>query len=141
MPRPSIACSQDDALIDNPFLAFLGVTCHAWRKDHCEFELAIRPELLNRQGILQGGVVSTLLDAACGYAGLYSPSMQPPLHGYTVSLALNFLKKGSGTLLSARGHVEQQGGSIFFARGEAWVDDRILVATAQGSFKMLRLEE
>jgi uncharacterized protein (TIGR00369 family) len=127
-------------LIDNPFLAFLGATRHVWRKDHCEFRLTVRPELLNRQGILQGGVVSTLLDAACGYAGLYSPSLHEPLHGYTVSLALNFMNKGSGTFVSARGYVEQRGRSIFFARGEAWMDARILLATAQGTFKLLRDE-
>jgi hypothetical protein len=31
--------------------------------------------------------------------------------------------------------LERNGRSIFFVRGDAWVDDTLLVATAQGTFK------
>jgi len=37
--------------------------------------------------------------------------------------------------VTAKGFLERQGRSIFFSRGEAWVDDHILIASAQGTFK------
>jgi uncharacterized protein (TIGR00369 family) len=123
-----------DAL-ENPFLASLGMTRIAWREGYAEFRLRLQPGLLNRQRVLQGGVVATLLDAACGYAGLYSADPQRPIHGVTLSLTLNFLDKGVGDTLIGKGFLERKGRSIYFARGEAWIDATTLIATAQGTFK------
>ncbi|MGF6753526.1 PaaI family thioesterase [Paraburkholderia sp. GAS334] len=122
-------------VLDNPFLASLGATRTGWREGFAEFCVCFHPALLNRQGVLQGGVIATLLDAACGYAGLYSPDPQRPVHGVTLSLTLNFLDKGLGDTVIARGFLERKGKSIFFARGEAWIDSTTLIATAQGTFK------
>jgi uncharacterized protein (TIGR00369 family) len=123
---------------ENPFLASLGVTRTQWREGFAEFRVCLRPDLLNRQRVLQGGVVATLLDAACGYSGLYSPNPDRPVHGVTLSLTLNFLDRGIGDTLIARGYLERNGKSIFFARGEAWIDSTTLIATAQGTFKYAR---
>jgi acyl-coenzyme A thioesterase PaaI-like protein len=123
---------------DNPFLAFLGARRTEWRDGYAQFEASMAPALLNRQGVLQGGLIATLLDAACGYAGLYTPDLAPPLHGLTLSLTCNFLDRGLGERIAARGWLERRGGSIYFSRGELWVDERILVATAQGTFKYSR---
>ena len=129
----------DDATqVDNPFLELLGARRRAWTEGFSEFELPVRAALLNRQGVLQGGVLSTLLDVACGYAGLYSPPLQAALHGHTVSLAVNFLETGSRGTVVARGYLQQRRRSLFFARGEVWLDGAVLLATAQGSFKLNR---
>jgi acyl-coenzyme A thioesterase PaaI-like protein len=69
---------MDIDVLENPFLASLGMTRSDWREGYAEFRLDLQPELLNRQRVLQGGVVATLLDAACGYAGLYSADPQRP---------------------------------------------------------------
>lgn len=126
---------MDIDVLENPFLASLGVTRTEWREGYAEFRVRVQPALLNRQRVLQGGVIATLLDAACGYAGLYSPDPQQPVHGVTLSLTLSFLDKGLGDTVIARGFLERRGKSIFFARGEAWVDSATLIATAQGTFK------
>src|SRR6201991_4940308 len=107
----------------------------AWRDGYAEFHLRLQPGMLNRQRVLQGGVVATLLDAACGYAGLYSADPSRKIHGVTLSLTLNFLDRGLGDTVTARGFVERKGRSIFFARGEARVESGLLIATAQGTFK------
>lgn len=122
----------------NPFLELLGARRTEWRDGYAEFEVQVRPALLNRQGVLQGGLIATLLDAACGYAGLYAPDTAQPLHGLTLSLTCNFLDRGKGERILARGWLERRGGSIYFSRGELWVDESILVATAQGAFKYTR---
>lgn len=127
-----------DELLDNPFLARLGIGQIAWRDGYAAFRLAIEPSLLNRHGVLQGGVLATLLDAACGYAGLFSDDPLRPLHGVTLSLTLNYLAPGIGTAVVAKGFVERRGNRVYFSRGEAWLDERVLIATAQGTFRYTR---
>jgi uncharacterized protein (TIGR00369 family) len=127
--------SPDSSMVDNPFLEHLGVTRTAWRDGYVQFETRVRPLMLNRQGVVQGGLIATLLDVACGYAGLYSADPDCPVHGLTLSLTCNFLDRGLGDIIVAKGFVERKGGSIYFARGEAWMDSTLLVATAQGTFK------
>ena len=90
---------------------------------------------LNRQRVLQGGAIATLLDAAAGYTGIFSMPGEAERHAFTLSLTTNFLDKGQGHHVEAIGTLERKGRSIFFARAEAWVDDTLLVATAQGTFK------
>jgi uncharacterized protein (TIGR00369 family) len=60
----------------NPLLQDLGVELVAWRQGLCELELVVAERHLNRRGQLQGGVTATLLDAACGYAGLLQAGSQ-----------------------------------------------------------------
>ncbi|MDR0241306.1 MAG: PaaI family thioesterase [Burkholderia sp.] len=123
--------------LDNPFLEALGATLTEWRDGFAEIAMPISATHLNRQRVLQGGAVATLLDAACGYAGLYSDSCDA-VHGFTLSLTINYLDRGIGQQVTAKGILERRGKSIYFCRGEAWVDGRILIATAQGTFKYAR---
>ncbi|MDE1180289.1 PaaI family thioesterase [Paraburkholderia sp.] len=123
--------------LDNPFLEDLGASLTEWRAGYAEVALPIKPSHMNRQRILQGGVVATLLDAACGYAGLFSESDEK-IHGFTLSLTVNYLDRGIGDTVVAKGFIERQGKSVFFCRGEAWIDGRLLIASAQGTFKYAR---
>ncbi len=121
--------------LDNPFLESLDVRISAWRTGYIELIMPINASKLNRQGVLQGGAVATLLDAAAGYAGIFSEPDQPALHAFTLSLTTNFLDKGVGQQVMAKGILDRKGKSIYFARAEAWVDETLLIATAQGTFK------
>ncbi|GAB2889175.1 PaaI family thioesterase [Paralcaligenes ginsengisoli] len=121
--------------IDNPFLEWMGVTLSAWSPGYAEMRLSTSPSLGNRTGRVQGGVICTLLDAAAGYSGLYSDPGEPPLHSVSLSLTTNFIDSGDGSVLVAKGYVERKGRSIYFARGEVWLDGSRLLATAVGTFK------
>ncbi len=129
---------SDADRLDNPFLERLGVRLTAWSPGHAEMTLAVEPSLGNRTGRVQGGVLCTLLDAVAGYAGLYTAPGEPAAHGLTLSLTTNFVDNGFGRLLVARGVVERRGRSVYFARGEVWMDDTLLLATALGTFKFVR---
>lgn len=119
----------------NAFLDFIGANLVEWREGYSEFHLPIRSVLLNRQGVLQGGVLSTLLDVACGYTGLFSPDLQIRRHSSTVSLNINFLSKGINGTVVAKGILARRGRSLYFSHAEAWIDNKTLLATAQGCFK------
>jgi uncharacterized protein (TIGR00369 family) len=120
---------------NNPFLEKMGLKLMRWEKDEVEFQMEILPWQLNRQGILQGGVMSTLLDAACGYAGLYSAPGEPEVHGFTLSLAVDFIGSCKSGKLRAIGQRIGGGRQIFFARAEVFNETNVLVASGQGSFK------
>ncbi|RJG02904.1 PaaI family thioesterase [Noviherbaspirillum sedimenti] len=124
--------------LENPFLEKLGAILHAWREGEVEIQLPIDPSLLNRTGKVHGGVICTLLDAACGYAGLYTPAGADPLQGVTLSLTTNFLDSGGGAMLTAKGFLERRGRKVYFARAEVWLDDVLLAATAIGTFRYIR---
>ncbi len=138
MDVPASSTGELAAGLGNPFLELLGAQQVAWSHGYSEFELALRPALLNRQGLLQGGVLSTLLDVACGYAGLHTAPGQPMRHGHTVSLTLQYLNKAAHGVVRAKGFLVQEGRSLYFARGEAWLDGHLLLATAQATFKVSR---
>jgi uncharacterized protein (TIGR00369 family) len=124
--------------LDNPFLEAIGARLVEWRKDYVELDLAVSPMMRNRTGVVQGGVMCTLLDAAAGYAGLYAAPDMPAVHGVTLSLTTNFLFNGLGETLTCKGFLERKGRSVYFSRAELWLDQDTLVATAVGTFRYQR---
>lgn len=124
--------------LDNPALESLGVRITAWSEGRVALALPLLPTMLNRSGVVHGGTICALLDAATGYAGLYAPADATPRHAVTLSLTTNFLANGTGRILTAIGEVERSGKSIFFSRAEAWLDGGLLVATGVATMKYIR---
>lgn len=124
--------------LNNPFLERLGVTLIAWNPTGVEMALSPGDAHGNRTGIVQGGVVATLMDAACGYAGLYSEPGAPLRHSTTISLTINFVAPARlGQTLRIVGRLIGQGRSIYFSCAEVHDASGVLVASAQGAFKRM----
>jgi uncharacterized protein (TIGR00369 family) len=124
--------------LDNPMLNHLGAKLVSWDVGRCEFELAIGAHHLNRQSSLQGGVVATLLDAACGYAGLMTSPDAEPGNASTIMLTISYLDKIASGRIWAVGRVTRSGRSLYFSAGELLSEDGRSLATAQGAFKRAR---
>lgn len=124
--------------LDNPALESMGVRITMWSEGRVELALPVGPTMLNRSGVVHGGTLCALLDAATGYSGLYSSDAGVKLHTVTLSLTTNFLANGVGSMLTAVGVVERRGKSIFFSRGEVWLDGELLVATGVATMKYLK---
>ncbi|MFC3337785.1 PaaI family thioesterase [Paracandidimonas soli] len=120
---------------DNPLLSHLGIELIDVEAGRAIFEMEIGPQHLNRQGSLQGGVVATLLDAACGYAGLAVSDKESLGNAVTVMLTISYLDKACSGRVRATGTVTRSGRSIYFSSGELTTPAGDLIATAQGSFK------
>ena len=123
---------------ENPLLDYLGIRLASVGDGRCTFELDLEPRHLNRQGSVQGGVTATLLDAACGYAGLPAGPDGALGHAVTVMLTISYLSKASTGRLRATAQVTRAGKSLYFASAELATDAGVLVATAQGTFKRSR---
>lgn len=126
--------------LENPLLEYLGVELSEWGRGNCEFHLDVQARHLNRQSSLQGGVIATLLDAACGYAGLKADSEGPPDHAVTVMLAISYVAKVDRGRIRAIGRVIHVGRRLYFAAGELIDKDGTTIATAQGTFKRTQVE-
>ncbi len=139
MSEPSSAAPASDSLIDlavdNPLLDHLGLRLAEWAPGRCEFRLDIEPRHLNRSGSVQGGVMATLLDAACGYAGLYTDAGTAPANAVTVMLSISYLGRAREGRIRAVGRVTGGGRSVYFSSAELLDEQGRVVATAQGSFK------
>jgi uncharacterized protein (TIGR00369 family) len=120
---------------NNPFLRLLGVEIVAWQPDAVELRCEPRPELLNRNGALQGGVLATLIDAACGYSGLYCGEADQARHAVTITLAVNYVNKVSSGQLRVLGKRYGGGRNVFFASAEVFDAAGTLVASGQTAHK------
>jgi uncharacterized protein (TIGR00369 family) len=120
---------------DNPLLQHLGIELAEAEAGRAVFRIDIDRRHLNRQGSLHGGVAATLLDAACGYAGLAGTDGRVQGNAVTVMLNVAYLRRASRGRLLATGSVTRAGRSMYFAAGELATESGELIATAQGAFK------
>lgn len=120
---------------DSPFISFLGPDLIEWRDGYIQVGFDLRPELMNRAGILHGGVTSAILDHVGGMCGLYSDDPDNPVYGVTLNLNVNFLSPGGTGRVIATGTRVKSGRSVFFSE-MTLMDDDTLIATATGVFKL-----
>ena len=87
-------------------------------------ELPFRVEITQQHGFVHAGVVTTIVDNACGYAAL---SLMPPAAAVlTVEYKVNFLSPAVGDKLVATGRVLRPGRTLMVCLGEvvALIDGR-----------------
>lgn len=107
-----------------------------WRPDHAEVVLEIAPKHLNRSGVLHGGVVATLIDTACGYAGVHTAEPGRIRRAVTLSMTVSFLGQAPlGAVLTARARRTGGGRNIFFSRCEVADGEGHLIATGEGTYR------
>lgn len=84
-----------------------------------EVEMPFRAELAQQHGYLHAGVVTAVLDSACGYAAL---SLMPPDAGVvSVEFKVNLLAPAAGELLVARARVVRSGRTLTVVSGDAFM--------------------
>lgn len=120
--------------LDNPYLESLGIKIEAWQPGQVTMVLQTNASHGNRTGVVQGGIVATLLDAAAGYAGLLSENGETG-HAATISLAINYVAPARIGMLRVQAGLTGGGRKVFFSEAKVFDEAGGLVATAQGSFR------
>jgi uncharacterized protein (TIGR00369 family) len=78
--------------------------------------LPFRADLCQHHGFLHAGVVTTIVDTACGYAALI---LAPPgSEVLSVEFKINFLAPAQGARLIARGTVKKAGRTVSVCTGD-----------------------
>jgi len=99
-----------------------------------EIELKYSPEITQQHGFVHAGIVSTVLDSACGHAAM---SLVPEDAGVlTIEFKVNLLAPAAGDLFKAIGVVKKNGRTIVVTEGELIAydgEDEKVVATIVGT--------
>jgi uncharacterized protein (TIGR00369 family) len=100
-------------------MEFIGARLRQVAPGKVEIEAPIRKDLSQQHGYLHAGVITALIDSACGYSAL---TLSPPgTEVLTVEFKVNFLAPASGTVVVGRAWVVRAGRSITVCAGEAVV--------------------
>lgn len=115
----------------------LGYSFTEWQEGRVVGELLLGPQHLNRAGILHGGVLCTMIDAACGAAGLYSADPARRRTSVTLSLNTIFTGQARGGLIRVTAWQRTGGRQIYTSAAEVRNEAGELLAHGHGTFRWL----
>ena len=124
------------------FMATIGARLERVAPGEVGIALSFRDDLTQQHGFLHAGVVSSVVDSACGYAAL--TVMEPGVAVLAVEFKLNLLAPAAGTEFLAIGRVVRSGRTLVVCAGElhAMHDERdTVVALMQGTMMAVRGRE
>lgn len=117
----------------------IGATLSRIAPGEVEITLPFRDDLTQQHGFLHAGIVTTIVDSACGYAAL---SLMPAGVGVlTIEYKVNLLAPASGSHLIARGRVTRPGRTITVCAGDVYAYEsgrEQLVATMLATMMTIR---
>src|SRR5262245_61068337 len=120
-------------------MALIGARLVSVGRGAVDIKLDFRKDLTQQGGVLHAGVVTSILDSACGYASL---SMMPEASEVvSVEFKVNLLRPAEGDAFLAEGRVLKAGRTLSVVRGNAYANSakgRALVATMLAT--MMRIE-
>ncbi|MDF3837180.1 PaaI family thioesterase [Cupriavidus basilensis] len=131
---PDNAPANQPYALENPFLESLDVAIVEWQPDLVRMSLMPQAAHVNNTGVVQGGILATLLDAAAGYAGLF-PENGVRRAATTISLNVNYVSSAQVEPLQVVGRRVGGGRRVFFSNAEITDSHGRLIATAQAAFR------
>jgi uncharacterized protein (TIGR00369 family) len=130
-----------------PYNKMLGLQLDSIEANFVVMSFDMKPELIGNflQGILHGGVISSVLDMAGGVATMASAIMTHADKSVedlierigktsTVDLHIQYLSPGLGKRFSAKAYLTKMGKKISFARMELSNDENVLIATGSATY-------
>lgn len=117
------------------FQQLVGYRVAEWTEDYAVLELALEPKHGNRAGALHGGVLTTLIDTACGFAATWCPFPGRVRRIITLSLTSTFVAGAGPGTIRAIGRKKGGGSRIVFCSAEVLDDDGRLIALGEGTFR------
>jgi uncharacterized protein (TIGR00369 family) len=119
----------------SPFMRHIGYRMAEWSAGRAVITLDIRPDHLNRSGLVHGGIYSILIDTACGFAATYCAV--PGRVRRVVSLSLTTTFTGQATQGALRTVAQLKGGGnrIVACAAEVFDGQGNLLAIGEGVYR------
>ena len=124
-----------DLGLERGFNSLIGFDLVEWRSDLAVLELLLASKHLNRSGVIHGGLLATMIDAACGYAGCYCDTPGNVRMAVTLSLTTSYLGSTSSGLLRCTANKRGGGRRIFSATAEVLTGDGAMIALGQSTYR------
>ena len=129
-PDPHYAERMRASFQQQTVMAAIGASVRSVAPGAVEIELPYRADLCQQDGFLHAGIVTTILDSACGYAAY--TLMPAGARVLSVEFKINFLAPAVGDRFIARGAVARAGRTVTVCTGE-------VVAVSQDSERVIAL--
>jgi uncharacterized protein (TIGR00369 family) len=120
-------------------MSTIGATLHRVAPGEVEIRLPFGAHITQQHGFLHAGVVTTIVDSACGYAAL--TLMPPGAAVLSVEFKVNLLAPAEGESFVARGRVLKAGRTITVSAGDVLAlrgGEEKLVATMLATMMTVR---
>ena len=107
-----------DSFAQQQFMTTIGASLRSVKSGAVEIEIAFRAELTQQNNFLHAGVITSILDSACGYAAM---TMAPEnANVLSVEFKLNLLSPAVGERFVARAQVKRAGKTITVCAADAF---------------------
>jgi len=123
-----------------PYWVSLGITVHdAVAPGHVFLHLATKPDLdTRRAGVMHGGAIASLIDAAAGAAVISQFGADADYGGQaTLDLNVTYLNATTADVV-AEGRILRHSNSLVFTQVDVRMDDGTPVATGRVTFSIMR---
>src|SRR2546421_3996544 len=133
--NPSFDREVEDSFRRQPIMKLIGARLSLVQPGVVEITLPYRTDLVQQNGYLHAGIVTTIADSACGYAAYtLMPSGSNVL---SVEFKLNLLRPAQGETFVARAEVIKAGKTLTVVRADVFAmnknEEGQLVAAMQGT--------
>jgi uncharacterized protein (TIGR00369 family) len=122
-------------LANEPFNNLLGIRTIETGDKTVTIECQLRPELMNSDGVLHGGVTATLADVAVGQA--VEHHFGGARLNTTVEMKVNYLRPIMGTRVTARGRLLRIGNTLCVGQADVMDDAGNLAGVALVTYMLL----
>lgn len=116
-------------------MRLIGATLALIQPGIVEIDIPVRPDLTQQDGYMHAGIVTTVLDSACGYAA-YS-LMPADSSVLSVEFKVNLVSPARGETIKARAEVKRPGKTLTVCSADALADGN-LCATMLATMICLR---
>ena len=104
-------------------MGMIGASLRVVDAGSVEIEIASREDLTQQDGYMHAGIVTTVLDSACGYAAFtLMPAGSSVL---SVEFKVNLLAPASGEKVRVRAEVKRAGRTLTVCSADAFADEKI----------------
>ncbi|SFI98221.1 PaaI family thioesterase [Thermoflavimicrobium dichotomicum] len=116
---------------------FMGLAGRFVDEDTYEFRVPITSFMMNRAGIVHGGITASLADSTMG--SLVNKRLPEGYDAVTSELKINYLKPGVGKELISRARLIHKGSTLVVSQCEITNDRGQKIAFATGTFYIIRM--
>ena len=132
--HPDYQAKVKKSFADQAVMKTIGASLEAIGAGEIEIEFPYQASLTQQNGFIHAGIVSTVLDSACGYAAF---SLMPEdASVLTIEFKVNLLSPAKGDRFRGYGKVKKAGRTISVAEAELYAfsdQGKKLVATMVGT--------
>ncbi|UOF91159.1 PaaI family thioesterase [Fodinisporobacter ferrooxydans] len=120
----------------SPFWDYIGMRELKIEDGYAELRIDITPDLLQRRGVVHGGVLATLIDGVIGSA--VRSTLTDELGSATVELKVNYIRPAKGEYLIAKSKLTYRGGTLAVGQAEVFDSEGTLTAIGTATFMILK---